>query len=228
MKYFAIFVLFFLVGCNCNRSDGLALKSNLPIVKIEKENEAFKLDSSLAAQNVDTDTIRLVSGGALYWQIDVDSYWLTLENGKKKYVLFENAFDLVPYHYRLDYQFQKEFKKYLLFRWLCPANGPCDFVLIDKINGKVYKQLPQLIYRNDEFDDDYLIYFSERRDSLVFYNVNANSVHYFKHGIDLIKNEITPEYSFDSIIRIKNGFDLFYPIEIEGKAISKRISVDFR
>jgi hypothetical protein len=197
--------------------------------EIDKEipqNTHRELDSTLASENVNTDTTFLNNGALLYYQINHDSIWLTLEN-KKKIVLFSNSFDLVGYHFRLDYQFYKEFDKYLLFRYGCPANGPCNFALINKANGKEFMHLAELIYNHDdEFKDDHLIFFSNDREKIVFYNVDANTKFEFKHGIEDFKTAITSEYEFESIKRFPNRYELFYGEVINGKRTAKKINVE--
>lgn len=222
-----IFLIFLLCITSC--SENKSEKNQLVKEEIAKEitqNTNRELGSTLASENVNTDTTFLSNGALLYYQIAHDSLWLTLEN-QKKIILFSTGFDLVGYHYRLDYQFYKEFNKYLLFRYGCPANGPCGFVLIDKNNGKEFMQLPELIYNHDgNVIDDYLIYFSNDREKIIFYNVNRNAKFEFKHGIEDFKTAITPEYEFDSIKRFPNRYELFYGEVNNGKRAAKKIIVD--
>lgn len=221
---FLIFLLY-LTSCSENKSE----KNQLVDDDVDKEiaqNTYRELDSTLASENVNTDTTILSNGALLYYKIDHDSLWLTLEN-KKKIILFSTGFDLVGYHYRLDYQFYKEFNKYLLFRYGCPANGPCGFVLIDKNSGKEFMQLPELIYNHDgNVIDDYLIYFSNDREKIIFFNVNTNTKIEYKHGIEDFKTAITPEYEFDSIKRLQKKYELYYGEVINGQRKAKKLSVD--
>ncbi len=214
-------------GCNEKKSEESVLKIQTKSDTIA-QNSNITSDSILASENVNTDTTYLSNGALLYYQINSDSLWLTLEN-KNKLVLFSTGFDFIGYHYRLDYQFYKEFDKYLLFRYGCPANGSCNFVLINKTNGTIYKDLPELIYNHEtEKIEDYLIYLSENREKLIFYNVDLNKKFEYKHGIEEIKTAIAPEYIFDSVKRNSNKIELFYGELKNGNLTPKNFTVTIK
>lgn len=89
----------------------------------------------------DCRTEYLRGGGKLYYQFNCDSAWLTLvpKAGKSKviYVMKGTDYSEAGYLlYRLGFQLRKEGKTGLLFSEDCPANGPCNYVLVNKFTGK--------------------------------------------------------------------------------------------
>jgi len=153
----------------------------------------------------------------LYYQFNCDSVWLTLENtsGKKTIIysmdgqLFK---DLYSYNYRLGYQLSHEYNKYLLFRSGCPANGPCNFILLNKTTGKVFKEMGELIYdHSSNLFYDFLLYFSsDDHKYLALYYPDT----YKKYLIPLINpkslNALIPEYMFDKVVLKQNTLLLSY------------------
>jgi hypothetical protein len=132
-----------------------------------------------------------------------------------------------PYIYRLGYHFAKEYNKYLLFRSGCPANGPCNFVLVDKKNGKTIKELGELIYNHDSTTFyDFLIFFSDSI-SITLYFVDKNLSYY----IDINPEHFTsiiPEYQFDKIILKDDYLLMEYTYDQGGKWMTNTISVDLK
>ncbi len=95
--------------------------------------------------------------------------------------------------------FIKEYKNSLLFKYDCPANGPCQFALVDKNNGKKVKTFPELIYNyTTQLFYDFIIYFSSP-DALELYFIETNK----KYKIPINRkyfNAVIPEYQFDDVI----------------------------
>ena len=113
------------------------------------------------------------------------------------------------------------YKKSLLFRYGCPANGPCMFTLVDKYNGKKLNQFPELIYNhNTQLFYDFIIYFSSPN-TLTLYFIETNK----KHKISINRkyfNAVIPEYQFDDVILKNNIVTLTYnsnELDTTGKII---------
>ncbi|WP_242919603.1 hypothetical protein [Pontibacter liquoris] len=120
-------------------------------------------DIKLIKENCPCDTTLLKNLSKLYYHANCESVWLTLENivGSKK-ILYSLEADLSAYTYRLGYQMPKEYDKYLLFRSGCPANGSCNFILVDKESGVILKELGELIYNHETgITEDFLVYFTD-------------------------------------------------------------------
>ncbi len=175
------------------------------------------LDSSINSSTTSCKTTVLKNKAKLYYQFNCDSVWLTLENpnGKKKIVYSMSGVifkDLFGYNFRLGYQLAHEYEKYLLFRTGCPANGPCNFVLVNKTTGKVGKQLGELIYDHTESKFyDFVLYFSNaNRKSLTIYYPDSgkqfliplNDYNYF--------TAVVPEYMFNAVTVTKKRLTLTY------------------
>lgn len=184
IKIIVCFSFFTIVSCQTEDNSKNKDVDRVPILKIsdaEASKSSLKIncgcitDSLITENTTSCDTVILKSGGKLYYQFNCDSIWLTYENDKK-HIIFNMTTELYAYTYRLGYQFSKEYDKYLLFRSGCPANGPCDFILINKETGKETKQLGELIYDHDsEVFHDFLIYFSDSNlNSLTLYFVDEN------------------------------------------------------
>ncbi|MFI5152456.1 MAG: hypothetical protein ACHQET_03935 [Chitinophagales bacterium] len=147
----------------------------------------------------DCKTTLLKDGSKLDWQFNCDKIWLTLEfkNGKKEII------DTVPieyydYTFRLGYHLFKEFANSLLFRSGCPANGPCNFVLLDKSNGKKISEFGELIYDHETGTIyDFILYLSSK-DILTIHYIDTNKKYKIKIDSKQI-NSVVPEYMFHKI-----------------------------
>ncbi len=150
----------------------------------------------------------LKNSSKLYWQFNCKRVWLTLEDvNKNKKIIDELPIYLFGYTYRLGYHLSKEYDKLLLFRSGCPANGPCNFVLVDKFSGKKVRELGELIYDHDtEKFYRFVIYFSSVN-VLTLYYVDENKE--YKFLIDKkVVSRVVPEYSFDKIYINNNVLNL--------------------
>lgn len=184
-------------------------------------------DTSLNG-SINCDVIHLKNGAKLYYQFNCDSSWLTLKNRNgKEIVLCSLDSILMQYNYRIGYQLSKEYKNALLFRSGCPANGPCNFILINKNTGKKISELGELIYNHntDKFYD-FIIYFSSK---------NILTIHYINSGkkyslpIDTrYFNELIPEYDFDKVFVKKDILTLTYSIKRKTKWIPSKLSYDLK
>jgi hypothetical protein len=89
---------------------------------------------------------RLRNGSLLLYQFNCDSIWLTLHNkAGRKLVLYSIPTELRDYHDRVGYVFVQEFQKTVLFRKSCVAPTGCDYLLIDKYDGRTKKEFGDLI-----------------------------------------------------------------------------------
>lgn len=175
---------------------------------IVKPNCGCVKDSLITEYTTDCDTVTLKNQSKLYYQFNCDSIWLTLEqkNGLKK-ILYQEKENFKQYYgiqYRLKYFLSKEYKNTVLFRSGCPANGPCNFVLVDKNTGVLKRQLGELIYEHDPRTFyDFIIYFSNDYKSITVEFVDTGR----KIKTNVKKedfNAIIPEYQFDKI-KYTNG-----------------------
>ena len=164
------------------------------------------------------DTIVFNNKSFLYWQYNCDSIWLTLENDKnEKYIINDVDVDIFAYTYRIGFHLIKEFQNSLLFRYGCPANGPCMYKLIDKNNGKTLKEFNQLICidKDINLDDDneykynFVVYFSENYDNIIVYNINNDKTLEFPFK-DNLNYSLIPEYLFSKMTLKNNILTLFY------------------
>ena len=106
--------------------------------------------------------------------------------------------ELVGYNYRLGFQLTKEFKNSLLFRYGCPANGPCNYVLVNKSTGQTEKQLHELVYTSAEKPTNFIIYFSETSlNRLTLYNVDTKKKHSIPIPGNRFKDAPVPEQQFE-------------------------------
>ena len=184
MKYVCILFLFSLLYFP---SQSQEKKCNCPI------------DSSINESTVSCEVKVLSNGAKLYWQYTCDRIWLTLQqkDGKKK-VINEVPIEYYGYTFRLGFHLMKEYKTSLLFRSGCPANGPCNFILIDKNTGKKIEEFGELIYdHKTQKLFDFVVSF-QQTNTLRLYYVNAKKSFLIKVHPDHFR-AVVPEYSIDEI-----------------------------
>jgi hypothetical protein len=177
-------------------------------------------DSLMNDATISCETSTLKNNSTLYWQYNCDSIWLTLENKNgKKTVLDEVEPSLFPYTYRLGYHLIKEYNSSLLFRSGCPANGPCNYTLIDKSNGKKLEAFKPLICVDTDnqlenphpYEYNFVVYFSEVNDSLVVYFVDGKK--YLQIPFNSKKNKLSspnPEQQFKHMKKSNDTLTLAY------------------
>lgn len=212
MRYYIIILFTLCLSCKQHGAKTVTVtrsqKKHEKEVKIFKPNCGCASDSSINQYTTKCDTVVLKNNNKLYYQFNCDSIWLTFENksGHKKILYQEKEYfkELYGYQYRIKYVLRKEYKKSLLFRTGCPANGPCNFVLIDKNTGRLKTELGELIYQhNPDIFYDFIIYFNDDYKSI--------TVDFIDTGRKIKKrvkkedfNSTIPEYQFDKI-DYKNG-----------------------
>jgi hypothetical protein len=164
------------------------------------QTNCFCDKDSLISESVSCDTVTLSNKALLYYQLNCDTVWLTLEiPNKKKTVLFSMGTELAGYNYRLGFQLTKEFKNSLLFRYGCPANGPCNYILVDKSNGRTLRKFDELIYTSEEQQTNIVIYFTDHTfNSLTIFNADTRKSFTVKSPGSRFKYSLRPENQFKS------------------------------
>lgn len=177
---------------------------------------------------VSCDETDLRYGAKLYWQYSCDRIWLTLEkkNGRK-IVLDEMPVDLFGYTYRLGYYFSKEYEKHLLFRSGCPANGACNFILVNKETGKIEKEFGELIYNHDtDTFYDFVLYFDYKSNtdySIIAEFIDTNRKFEIPVNSSYL-TEIHPEYQFEKVSYENQLISLTY----NDKGRKRKLTIDTR
>lgn len=151
--------------------------------------------------SVDCDIDTLKSGDFLYYQHNCDSIWLTLDKGDRKIILFSTEPDLHQYHYRLDPQLVNEFENHLLFRFGCPANGPCSHFAVDKETGKKTAEFYELIFKGQGNATNFVVGLDYMQ--IKVFNLITNETDSIPFNSERLTS-IIPEYQFDEG-QIKNG-----------------------
>ena len=194
MRIFLILILFF----------------SIKLSYAQKKECGCQKDSLINKNTTDCKTTYLKNGAKLYWQFNCKTIWLTLENKSGKRIKIHDVpIEYYPYTYRLGYSLCKEYKKLMLFRYGCPANGPCMFALINKNSGKKIKELPELIYNHTtDIFYDFIIYFSSPNSLILYF---AETGRGYKIPINRkYFNALIPEYQFDDIVLKNNIVTLTY------------------
>jgi hypothetical protein len=182
---------------------------------------------TLITDVVNCHTRKLKNGAELFYQFNCDSVWLTLKTAnKRKHILYlmkgKTYKELFGYTFRLGYNFCHEFDKYLLFRNACPANGPCNFTLVNKTTGKIFKELGELIYdhKTNKFYD-FILYLSDKsKQKLVIYYPDKNKK-YFISLDNFDSRGYAPEYDFDEVGVQNNILTLRYPYHFKKVNLSR-------
>lgn len=186
-----------------------------------QKKTCFCEKDSLMSEAVNCDTIFLKNHSKLYWQLNCNRIWLTLENAKKtKIVIDEPDVNLYEYTYRLGFHLIREYKNSILFRTDCGASGPCSYILIDKTTGKRIQEFGQLIcidtdsqYRrkSHQYPFDFIVYLDEDVkgvQNLVVYYIGTKKTLWVP-----FKEELTaaiPQEQFDTMTVKNNVLSIFY------------------
>ncbi|MES1222057.1 MAG: hypothetical protein ABUT20_41565 [Bacteroidota bacterium] len=178
----------------------------------QKKQCSCTADSLIDQNTTDCKTTVLQNKALLYWQFNCDSIWLTLQNKEGRRIILDKVpIEYYSYTFRLGYRLVKEYKNSLLFRSGCPANGPCNFVLINKNTGKLIHEFGELIYDHEirKFYD-FILYFSSPGklalhyiDSDKKYTIGVDSTHF---------KAVIPEYLFEKIELEKTKLILVYDV----------------
>lgn len=185
-------------------------------------------DTLMNEATIACDTTIFSNKSKLFWQFNCDSIWLTLENVKRQKIVIDKVpVELYGYTYRIGYQLIKEFKKFLLFRSGCSANGPCIYTLVDKNNGAKIKEFDQLICIDTDIENphkynfDFIVYLSDTTDSLIIYYVESNKTIQVPF-VDILSSRI-PQYQFEEMTLDNNILILTYKLE---NGIKKSLKVN--
>jgi len=167
----------------------------------------------------------------LYYQFNCDSIWLTLENNKQKHIIFSMTTEYYSYTYRLGYQFAKEFNSSILFRSGCPANGPCNFILVDKKTGEKITEFGELIYdhsADSPFIHSFILYFTDSLlSTITIHYIDSNKK--YKIAIDGQQFKgIIPEYEIDNISVNQSQLCFTQPYHNKRKWKTKPVKVDLK
>jgi hypothetical protein len=221
-SYLALIILLFTISIPC-------------IVLAQKSQCGCANNKSINESVTKCDTITLKNGSKLYYQFNCEKVWLTLENKRhRRKVIYlmsgEEYKQLYGYHYRIGYSFAKEYNKYLLFRNGCSANGPCNFVLIDKYTGKKIKEFGELIYNHKTGSfHPFIMHFNGRDEvsALILEYVDTHK----KYEIAVNPSYFSgycPEYMIDEVIVNKGVLILKFNVETGGKNTTRQLVIDLK
>jgi hypothetical protein len=204
-----------------------------PFISLAQSKQCNCSKDKYMRGSINCKTVVLKNDSKLYYQFNCDSLWLTLEHksGIRKviYSMSGNMFkELYGYNYRLGYQLAKEYKRYLLFRSGCPANGPCNFILVNNVNGKKVKEFGELIYdHSNNLFYDFILYLKNKNNKLYLVLDYIDTGR--KHTFLLNKNDFTgiiPEYQINDVMVHNNVLLITYPHLSGGKRVIKRFVVN--
>jgi hypothetical protein len=187
--------------------------------------DSVKCDIPFLREWYGDDTIELSNGHRLYYGFDCELLSLLKETPKNRIdTIFSMSMGLPP---RLNFQFEKEFKKSILFRAGCAGNGPCFYVLVDKESGRELQKLPELVYTGETDSVGFVIYFDFKMNNLIVHNLETGKMK-FVPVISKRFNEAIPEYQFSGSI-ITNGYlVLYYNWEEKGKSFKDEILIEIK
>lgn len=170
---------------------------------------------------ISCDTTFLKNRGLLYYQYTCDSVWLTLqqENGSKVVLYSDTTVDLFPLNYRLGYYLIGEYDSTLLFRYGCPANGPCNIAIVHKRLGRVLVDQSQreILNEIDIIDamneeaikaSNYLLYFDEKSRFLNLFFLKTGK----RYAIPTKSLQLPsdPDYTLDGVKKVGRKLQLTY------------------
>ena len=186
-----------------------------------QKKACFCEKDSLMSEAVNCDTIFLKNHSKLYWQLNCNRIWLTLENAKKtKIVIDEPDVNLYQYTYRTGFHLIREYKNSVLFRTDCGASGPCSYILIDKTTGKRIQEYGQLICidtdsqydkKSYQYPFDFIVYLDDDVkgvQNLVVYYIDTKKTIWVPFKEEL--TAVIPQEQFDSMTVKNNVLTIFY------------------
>ena len=145
-------------------------------------------------KSIGCDIDILGNGDLLYYQHNCDSIWLILDKGDQKINLFTTETDLYGYHYRLDPKLVNEFEEYLLFRYGCPANGPCNHFAVNKATGDKTADFYELIFKGENSLTNFVVALDYM--NIKIHNLKTNETDSIPFDTERL-TAIIPEYHFD-------------------------------
>lgn len=183
----------------------------LPALRIQAQADTICPEYQYMKETVDTGNFHLMNEARLYYRFNCDSIWLTYDNGISSRVLYVNDIDLHNYSYRLFYQFQAEFHDFILFRYGCPANGPCLYDLVHKKTGAVTQTFDALVYTGHLKEANFIIGLSDPdKHMLIIYDINHQQVDSIYMANANVFQSIIPTQEFQEPIIEGNRMSLRY------------------
>lgn len=229
-KYIAVIILLLVSYCLFITQNDSIAKTNFIY---RKHYNISKNDNAEVAEMCDTmaynlwfgnDSDTLTNGDILYYKYDCNDFFLIKKSPKSVDTLFFMSSGLHP---RLAYIFIKELKKHLLFRAGCSGNGPCYYILMDKITLKEKKVFEELIYTGETDSNTCIMYFNKNIDKIIVHNLNNNK----KKKIDIIESRFTdviPEYQFYEKTFYNDIITLKYFYMIDEKSYDDSLSINIK
>jgi hypothetical protein len=201
--------LIFWVLFSCNTKDSISnkIENNTISEKVTSKSNKYKdcncKDNLQLADYISCDETLFSNGAKIYRQFNCDSSWLVFQNKNYKKIIYSLDKQMIEYTHKLGYVEWNEYEKSILIenKVVSGCCQPNEFVLIDKENGNLIKELGKEIFLDiDNFNPIFVSLDNESK-KLNFYNLNNRE----SRSID---------FNFDKIdITIKSGF-MFHPEEL--------------
>lgn len=179
-----------LIGCNSkNNNQKISKKDSIiDLVKKSDSTKKYQLENCNCIENPELkdyifckETV-FSNGAKIYRQFNCDSSWLVFENKNLKKNIYSLEKQMIEYTHKLGYVEWYEYENSILFaeRLASGTSAPYNFVVINKSNGEIIKELGRDLYRNE--DKDFPIFVSIDADnptSIKFYNFSSNKSYKF-------------------------------------------------
>jgi len=179
-----------LIGCNSKDINQEILKKDSvsEIVKKSDSSKKYQLKNCNCEENpelkdyISCEEAVFSNGAKIYRQFNCDSSWLVFENKKIKKNIYSLEKEMIEYTHKLGYVEWYEYEISILFaeRLASGTSAPYNFVVINKENGEIIKELGRELYRSDTKDFPIFVSIDANNPtSINFYNFRSNKSYKF-------------------------------------------------
>ncbi len=240
LSAFLIFGVFF--GCNSKDSTSNKIENNAILEKATSKSNKYKdcnCEGNLQlAEYISCDETLFSNGAKIYRQFNCDSSWLVFQNKNYKKIIYSLEKQMIEYTNKLGYVEWNEFEKSILLaeRLASGSSASFNYILINKDNGNVIKELGRDLYLNEERDFPIFVSIdSEQPNSIKFTDLKNNKTHIypfksekFKKTLSFDVYEFHPEELFDEASIVNKVFKIRYRYKLNENDTWKyeNISVD--
>jgi hypothetical protein len=214
-----LFLIFGVVfGCNSNDVNHKNGDDKTILNKVvSKSNNSMNCNCEENPQLGDViscDETLFSNGAKIYRQYNCDSSWVVFQNKNYKKIIYSLEKQMIEYTHKLGYVEWAEYENSILIseRLASGSSAPYNYIIIDKDNGNLIKELGRDLYLNENKKNPIFVSIdAENPDSIKFIDLRNNKTYNypfksekFLKTLSFEVYEFHPEELFENA-SIKNG-----------------------
>lgn len=185
-KALSLLILGVMSSCNSKDSSLSKIEKNTISEKVlSKSNKSKNCnceDNHQLTDYISCHETFFSNGARIYRQFNCDSSWLVFQNNNHKKIIYSLEKQMIEYTHKLGYVEWNEYEKSILIaeRLASGSSASFNYILINKENGNVIKELGRDLYLNE--DEDFPIFVSidtEQPNSIKFTDLRNNKTHIY-------------------------------------------------